>query len=36
MGVGTAFHLELPVKPPQHPNQTGPVVVAQDEKKEED
>jgi len=36
MGVGTAFHLELPVKPPHHPNQTVPVVVAQDEKKEED
>ena len=36
MGVGTAFHLELPVKPPHHPNQTAPVVVAQDEKKEED
>jgi signal transduction histidine kinase len=37
MGVGTAFHLELPVKPPHHANQTAPVVVAQvDEKKEED
>jgi len=36
MGVGTAFHLELPVKPPHHPNQTTPVVVAQEvEKKEE-
>ena len=36
MGVGTAFHLELPVKPPPHPNQTTPVVLAQeDEKKEE-
>ena len=36
MGVGTAFHLELPVKPPHHPNQTTPVVIAQeDEKKEE-
>jgi nitrogen fixation/metabolism regulation signal transduction histidine kinase len=36
MGVGTAFHLELPVKPPHHANQTTPVVVAQEgEKKEE-
>ena len=36
MGVGTAFHLELPVKPPPHPNQTAPVALAQeDEKKEE-
>ena len=36
MGVGTAFHLELPVKPPHHPNQTTPDVVAQEaEKKEE-
>jgi signal transduction histidine kinase len=36
MGVGTAFHLELPVKPPHHPNQTAPFVAAQeDEKKEE-
>jgi len=36
MGVGTAFHLELPVKPPHHANQTTPVAVAQeDEKKEE-
>jgi two-component system, NtrC family, nitrogen regulation sensor histidine kinase NtrY len=36
MGVGTAFHLELPVKPPHHPNQTTPVGLAQqDEKKEE-
>ena len=36
MGVGTAFHLELPVKPPHHPNRTAPVVAAQDEKKEEE
>jgi signal transduction histidine kinase len=36
MGVGTAFHLELPVKPPHHPHQTTPIVVEQeDEKKEE-
>jgi len=36
MGVGTAFHLELPVKPPHHPNQTTPDVVAQEDQKKEE
>jgi two-component system nitrogen regulation sensor histidine kinase NtrY len=32
-GVGTAFHVELPIKPPNHP--ATPVTVSEEEKKEE-